>query len=174
MRELGSWQVLPGVLSFSPPPPPPCLKMVSTFNRLEWNLLIHRESIRKNIWAVFVIISSHLIANGNLFMEDTWDSNVVPHKVKLKTAQAAFLLSPTRRYLLLRKDSLTLLLTFLNDWRMADELDLIYSCPPNWFHSILLNSATGIWQMLLCFYRKIHLTLLSILAHSFCRGTTHC
>lgn len=80
---------------------------------------------------MFVIISSQLIANGDLFMEDTWDSNVVAHKVKLKTAQAAFLLSPTRRYLLLRKDSLTLLSTFLNDWRMADELNLIYSCPPN-------------------------------------------
>lgn len=54
-------------------------------------------------------------------------ANVVSHKVKGKSAQAAFLLSPTG--LLVRKESSHPVLDFLNDWRMTVELNLSSSCP---------------------------------------------
>lgn len=58
-------------------------------------------------------------------------ANVVTHKVIVKTAQAAFLLSPAGRQLLVRKGPTHAALDFLSDWRMTVELNLSYSCPLN-------------------------------------------
>lgn len=54
------------------------------------------------------------------------NSNVVTHKVKVKTAQVAFLLSPTGRWLLVRKGFTHHIFDFHNDWRMTVELNLSY------------------------------------------------
>lgn len=84
VRELGSWPVLS--LSFLSPR---CLK---------W--LVHRVkpiNLSKNIWTRFAMINSHLRVNGDLFMQDFGKANVVTHKVKVKTTQAAFLLGSTGR-----------------------------------------------------------------------------
>lgn len=50
------------------------------------------------------------------------------HKVIVKTALAAFLLSPAGRQLLVRKGPTHPALDFLSDWRMTVELNLNYSC----------------------------------------------
>lgn len=83
---------------------------------------------QKNIWAVLAMINSHLRVNGDLFMQDLWEGKCChSRKVKVKSAQAAFLLSSTG--LLIRKESSHPVLNFLNDWRMTVELNLSSSCP---------------------------------------------